>query len=105
MTGVVNGDGTQPATLFGVPLPMTTGAVGSGPQNAPPPDSVETTVTNAIGDWQDQYTAPTNGTTEPGQLQMDFMGLDAGTIADTGAGHGSGSHYPRYPGQQSAGGA
>lgn len=105
MSGVLNGDGTAPSSIFGVPLPDGTGAPGSAPVNTPPPDSVETTVTPATGAWNDRFTAPTNGTTEPGQLQLDMMGLDADTIASTGAGGGSGEHYPRRPGQQPAGGA
>jgi hypothetical protein len=75
-------------------------APGSAPVNSPPPDAVETTFTNDRGEPWNRLTASTHGTTEPGQLQDGFIGLGASDIADTGAGHGSGSHYPRRPGQQ-----
>ena len=106
MSGVINGDGSQPAEMFpGIANPNSTGAPGSDPASAAPADAVAARFTDATGNPWNQLQASTHGTVEPGQLDgvNQLGGVTADDISRTGAGEGvpiSASSHGRRPWQQ-----
>lgn len=75
----------------------------AGASGAAADDTGAGPVTPATGAWQPaaRYPASTGGTVQAGQVDANAIEPGpAGAYADTGAGSGSGSHYPRRPGQQ-----
>ena len=101
-------DGEHPVSdLFGVRLPDGTGAPGSaGASGRAADDRPAGPVTlPGIGAWQpdSRYDAATGGTAEPGQVaDSPISPGPESDYSDTGAGRGSGSHYPRRSWQQAA---
>lgn len=83
-------------------------APGSAGASGPGADDADAgPVTPPTGAWQSaaRYDATTSGTVQAGQVAESV--IEPGPAADyasTGAGAGSGAHYPRRPGQQSADG-
>ncbi len=90
-------DGENPVReMFpGIAVPDRTGLAGTAEDRSPAPDDVPATVTSPAATWWDQASVTTHGTIQPGQLDEGLSGLGAGFTADTGAGHGSASHFPR----------
>jgi hypothetical protein len=87
----------------GIRLPDGTGAPGSGGARGDAADDAATMVTPMTGAHQDRYSGHA-GTVEPGQSEPTAINPNQGTgsYTDTGAGQGSGQHYPRRPWQQGA---
>jgi hypothetical protein len=101
-------DGEHPVSeLFGVRLPNTTGAPGTaGASGDADDDTGAGRVTPPWGPSQAsaRYPASTSGTVMPDQVSDSPISTGPERdYSDTGAGRGSGSHYPRRPWQQSDG--
>jgi hypothetical protein len=93
--------GQYPVSLFGSPLPQTTGAGGT--EGAPPAGGGQPVdFTDGWGSWRDRPTAlqqlsgPGDSTTLPGQTSEGISGLGPADVASTGAGLGSANQH-RHP--------
>jgi hypothetical protein len=79
----------------GIALPDGSGAPGSAGASGRPADSAGATVTPPAGTSQDRYPAAA-GTVQPDQVSTNqIVPGPASGLTSTGAGQGSGSHYPR----------
>ena len=80
----------------------STGAPGTSGASGRPADAAGATVTGPAGSWQDRFPAG-SGTVQPDQVSTSQIvpGPQSG-LSSTGAGQGSGEHFPRRPWQEGA---